>query len=402
MKLAKSGSWLMKADTDGAKVQRALLMESLRGHSRKKRKAVRAVKKLEEKERRKAMKLAKVSCGTGIVSDLRTEVLFFYGDSKHKPKIPDVDKKLEAKQNQGIYSKKKKCRKVKALVVHDVEGLEVYDAEGGCVCEGVFVRCPEKSVQEGLYEALAGAEVRQKRQSVRSNTEGSRIMVADGKNSGYAVLGNQVNRSKGAGMKFIDDEILHGETLEKWLRKVDHNCRSHCPRAQMRLLMGAKKKFSMEANRQALGGATFPSLAFGRNVFLNMHLDKDYGWSVTTVVANDSDMDSIVCYFVFPLRGIAVAIRNGDVLFFNPQEAHCVSARCNPGRETYCMSLYMKGEYGSGNTKDVGRPLTEKEEENAAQAALEMLNNVSATASISCLSVYDYLLFCFCCYENTG
>ncbi len=382
MELAKNGSWWMKANTDGSKLQRSLLIDSLRLHSNKRRKLVKGVKKLQQKELKKARKLAKVSCGIGILSNPKEEVLFFYGDAKHQPSIPIVDCKLEAKQKQGFYSKKRKPRRAKTLVVHDVEGLEVYDADGGCICEGVFVRCPEKSLQEGLYEELAGAEERQKSQSVRSNTEGQRIMVSDGKKSGYAVLGNQVNRQKGGGMHYIEDEMLYGKVLKKWLAKVDHNCKSHCPRALVRILTTAKEKFSKEVKRQTLGDSMFPSLAFGRNVFLNMHTDKDYGWSVTTVVANDSDIKSIVCYFVFARKGIAVALRHGDVLFFNAQEAHCVSARCNPDRETYCMSLYMKGEYGSGNQKVVERSLTDEENKNAARAALEMKKKVSLMNSI--------------------
>ena len=38
--------------------------------------------------------------------------------------------------------------------------------------------------------------------------------------------------------------------------------------------------------------------------------------------------DKIVCYFAFPRIGIAVALRPGDFLLFDPQEPHSISSRC--------------------------------------------------------------------------
>ena len=45
--------------------------------------------------------------------------------------------------------------------------------------------------------------------------------------------------------------------------------------------------------------------------------------------------------FVFPELGLAVALRNGDMLLFNPKITHCVSSRRDPTKDAFCLSFYM-------------------------------------------------------------
>ncbi len=52
--------------------------------------------------------------------------------------------------------------------------------------------------------------------------------------------------------------------------------------------------------------------------------------------------DRIVCYFAFPRIGIAVALRPGDFLLFDPQEPHSISSRCKAEDEIFCASSYLK------------------------------------------------------------
>ena len=47
-------------------------------------------------------------------------------------------------------------------------------------------------------------------------------------------------------------------------------------------------------------------------------------------------------YFCFPSMGMAVALRPGDILAFNPREPHAVSSRCHPDDKIICVSMYMK------------------------------------------------------------
>jgi hypothetical protein len=54
--------------------------------------------------------------------------------------------------------------------------------------------------------------------------------------------------------------------------------------------------------------------------------------------------DQIVCFFVFPQIRIAVPLRPGDTLMFNPQEPHCISSCYNEDDNIYCTSSYLKTE----------------------------------------------------------
>jgi hypothetical protein len=112
------------------------------------------------------------------------------------------------------------------------------------------------------------------------------------------------------------------------------------------------------------------SLACGLNYFLNSHTDEDFFYSLTTVVSVEGlmaeidryAMDAEVCnYFTFAEQGIAVALRPGDMLIFNPMYEHCLSSRTSAygNKDVFCLSLYLKSAVVGKN--DNGLPLTEKE-----------------------------------------
>ena len=89
----------------------------------------------------------------------------------------------------------------------------------------------------------------------------------------------------------------------------------------------------------------FGGVAFGINVHLACHTDKDYTYSVVSVhlPCHQYELnDLIVAYFCFPRIGVAVALRPGDLLVFNPSEPHAVSSRCDKDDEVYCLTTYLK------------------------------------------------------------
>ena len=52
-----------------------------------------------------------------------------------------------------------------------------------------------------------------------------------------------------------------------------------------------------------------------------------------------STATEILQYFCFPGINSAVALRNGDLLLFNPTIPHCVSSRCTMEEDVICTSL---------------------------------------------------------------
>ena len=65
--------------------------------------------------------------------------------------------------------------------------------------------------------------------------------------------------------------------------------------------------------------------------------------------------DKVACYFVFPEYGRAVALRPGDVLFFNPLHYHCLSERTLEymDEDLHVTSFYMKSSQIGLNDNDI-------------------------------------------------
>ena len=119
--------------------------------------------------------------------------------------------------------------------------------------------------------------------------------------------------------------------------------------------MAAKKKagYAGMTLPNTMETTIWPSMAYGKNVFLNVHRDDDFFWSLTTVLTKDKQEhtmhSNIATYFCFPAHGFAVALRPGDVLMFNATVDHCVSSKCNTYRNVICLSMYLKSLVVSGN-----------------------------------------------------
>ena len=89
----------------------------------------------------------------------------------------------------------------------------------------------------------------------------------------------------------------------------------------------------------------YNGIGFGVNVFLRCHTDNDFTQSIVQVILDNHDYiedDRIVCYFCFPRKGIAVALRPGDYILFNSTEPHAISSRCRSSDIIYSLSCYLK------------------------------------------------------------
>ena len=110
----------------------------------------------------------------------------------------------------------------------------------------------------------------------------------------------------------------------------------------------------MTGNGRSAEHCSFPSLALGKNVFLPHHIDKDFFYSIISVVSSGEMRfsDDPVRYFVFGTLGIAVALRPGDILIFNPLAYHSVSSSTKSAldKDVFCLSLYLKSMVVAGNS----------------------------------------------------
>jgi len=162
-----------------------------------------------------------------------------------------------------------------------------------------------------------------------------------------------------------------GVPFKNWTNIVQTLCdvekvmSSFVPTKELRRLNLARmllKYKTMTANLNGdivLEAKLFGSIAFALNVHLSCHTDVDFSRSVVSVYINGGGYglsDRVVAYFCFPRLGIAVALRPGDILIFNPREYHAVSSHCNQDDGIYCVSMYLKTAVVSLNDNSI--PLT--------------------------------------------
>jgi hypothetical protein len=86
-------------------------------------------------------------------------------------------------------------------------------------------------------------------------------------------------------------------------------------------------------------------LGFGINVYLRRHIDQDFTLSIVQAHINNHDYqvdDRILCYYVFPRIGIAVALWPDDFLLLNPQEPHSISYCCRQETKYFAFLLTLK------------------------------------------------------------
>ena len=93
--------------------------------------------------------------------------------------------------------------------------------------------------------------------------------------------------------------------------------------------------------------------------------------SVSQIYLNDIDRyaenDTVVAYFCFPTRGVAIPMRPGDFLLFDATLPHSISLRCHQIDDIMCMSFYLKSRVVGMNDNSI--PLS------AEQIYLSTLHN---------------------------
>jgi len=93
--------------------------------------------------------------------------------------------------------------------------------------------------------------------------------------------------------------------------------------------------------------------------------------SVSQIYLNDIDRyaenDTVVAYFCFPTRGVAIPMQPGNFLLFDATLPHSISSRCHQIDDIMCMSFYLKSRVVGMNDNSI--PLS------AEQICLSTLHN---------------------------
>ena len=198
-----------------------------------------------------------------------------------------------------------------------------------------------------ICEALDAMELKCKASTVR----GSKIVLEEDQDK-YVCTGTQPRRAAPGvePIHYILNKVEHHHalTILKLFKRIEHLFEEWSDTRQIGIVHAAMNL--IDAPTFTIPGTASPArifggIAWGRNVYLSSHKDKDFTYSAITIHIKDCEYDldnRVVAYFCFRKLGIAVPLRPGDVLFFNPQDEHCISSRCHPEDNIYCISFYLK------------------------------------------------------------
>ena len=186
----------------------------------------------------------------------------------------------------------------------------------------------------------------------------------------YACIGTHVNQGGGitpfsAALEKTDDKTR--KLIEQYVGSVEHLYCAYVSHEEISIVTNAielvgASTFTMPpstSNPCPKKATIYGAMAVGINVYLGTHTDTDFALSAVSVHCESSchkNEERTLVYFAFPALGIAIALKAGDVLFFNPNEPHCVTSRVIESDQLYIVSLYLKSASIGLNNNSI--PLT--------------------------------------------
>jgi hypothetical protein len=239
-------------------------------------------------------------------------------------------------------------------VVDTVEGAQMKSDSG----DTVFVLIPREQAIAKISHVNTTLQSLRALNNAKGFTEQrgkKRMNVPEGRNSNYCTAGLKARRG-GTGILDSWPEKL-SKNDKKRIIKFMNTCQDvsdgFIPSEHLRGIQIAKCILQW----QQLGGcgkrSVWASFSDALNTFLSAHMDEDFYYSLLTLASAHAMRQNIdryklsadvSNYFVFPEQGIAVAMRPGDMLIFNPKYHHCLSSRAYEyaNKDVFSLSLYLK------------------------------------------------------------
>ncbi len=143
--------------------------------------------------------------------------------------------------------------------------------------------------------------------------------------------------------------------MSSFFRSLEEKAKSYIDARQLLFLDAVRRRSDYNGLRlfECCESAIWPSVAFGKNVFLRVHRDEDYFWSLTTVVTKEGyEINTDVTnYFCFPTHGFCRTETGGYADIQRARRSHCASSVCLRNNEiVYGVSLYLKTAVVAGNS----------------------------------------------------
>jgi hypothetical protein len=202
----------------------------------------------------------------------------------------------------------------------------------------------------------------------------------------YICIGTHVNQGGKGGITpfsavLENTDLVTRSLVDTFVASIEHLFCAYVSHEEVNIVTKAIKlmdapTFTMppsKSNPNPKKAKVYGAMAVGVNVFLALHTDKDFAQSAVSVLCRsecNQNEERILAYFAFPALGIAIPLKKGDVLFFNPNEPHCITSRVSETDHIYCVSLYLKSATIGLNNNSI--PLTDDQ-----KSVLEYKNNLA-------------------------
>jgi hypothetical protein len=204
------------------------------------------------------------------------------------------------------------------------------------------------------------------------NNNKARGMNRSGVSTKYSTLGVHCSRNKpGLFNKHVHECCQNDYNhIYKMLCRVQQFAKMWLPYGLLSTLKKIKEtvKFNESFSKKSSkvnDNLIWASIATSCNYISPSHVDNDAFLSCLTVSCVKKGTEykkqkidlnmPVAVFFCFPESNIAVALRPGDILFFNPLYHHCLSQRTKEyiDEEVYVTSFYLKSGQLSGNDNSI-------------------------------------------------
>lgn len=186
---------------------------------------------------------------------------------------------------------------------------------------------------------------------ILQNNKSSRGVKRQGISLQYATIGAHAGRCvHGISSRFSDnvtiESFIHFETI---VRRIETLASTFLPVSIMEFAKKGKELVGCTESLTTNCNSVWTSAAMSYNYVSAAHVDDDSFLSaITVMVETDSAFyeknSPIAVYFCLPECGIAIGLRPGDIIFFNPLYYHCISKRTKEyeNSKVFVTSVYLK------------------------------------------------------------
>jgi hypothetical protein len=142
--------------------------------------------------------------------------------------------------------------------------------------------------------------------------------------------------------KLLSPEDKHA--IQLLMKRCEHVAKGYLTSSEIRGLRAAQVLGEWPERSGGSCECIWGSLACGKNYYLNSHVDDDFFYSLTTVASESGLKEDMDKYDMNAKVCIAVSLRPGDMLIFNPLYQLCLSLQTSEyhGLDVFCLSLYLK------------------------------------------------------------